>query len=241
MRLLNREHYSGFVKSLLERKNLPYGFIYNDKKIFDKYNLHFIDQRSEDWIKQAEAIKTRIYNVSFEADLDDVSRDASQGKIFSSLFHKSSSYYKGKYKPLDLVEIVLDGQDRDARKAFFRFLSGYCFLFSKPCDKCSHPARKLDHFLLYCPFFIRQRLEYFTYVRKMMADHNRPMLPLFNQYIHTDPQKAVLILLGANKILQQNSATALIRDTSKPTPQNCIPIKTAHFASLIVSSHPYVK
>ena len=241
LRILNRRFKSPFIVNLLAAQNVDYGYIKEVRSIFNKYNLNFIVTESEEWTKQAETIKQAIYRINFDIDLASISRVDSRGKVFSCLFHNASSYYKNKYKPLDLIDTVLDGQDREYRSAYFRFLSGYCFLFSNPgqkkhCLKCGTSDPDVEHYLTQCVFFVRQRVKYFTDVRKVLFNHNRELLRLFNYYVHSFPNKATLILLGANRILYDGNDT-LIRDPDISSPQNNIPIITAHFAQQVIEAH----
>jgi len=179
----------------------------------------------------------KIYKYWFDKDLKLISNCKSRGFIFSNLFHCSSSYFKKKYEPLDLITRILTHKNREQRSAFFRFLSGYCFLFTQSCMKCGFTTPDSIHFLLNCPFFITERTEYLQKVRKMLSNHFPTILPDFNHSITNDKKTAVLILFGANtKTKNPNGNITFFRNPLKPFHAlNSIPAHTADFATKIIS------
>ena len=181
MRLLNSRH-NNFLTLIFEL-NDNHSYIYEIQQIFEKYSIAVVRQRSDAWEDDAVAIKKTIYRHYYDLDLANISRDDSRGKLFASLYTPSSSYYPKKFSPLDLCTSVLEKQERFHRSAFFRFLSGYCFLFEKACFKCGIQKPNAEHFLLHCPAFDHERAILIEKIRKLLSNHNLALLKIFNKYL----------------------------------------------------------
>jgi len=243
LRKLNQDSKSKLLNHILSfpRDGINFGFTHSVQIVFKKYNIPFINQMSDAWEDQAKSIKKTIYSYWFKKDMHSLSKCSSRGRVFVSLFKTSTSYYKHKYTPLDLVTRVLENCNREHRAAYFKFLSGYCFLFNYPCSKCGYSTPNISHFLLNCSFYTSERNIYFHKVRKLLYHHLPKILSLFNSTLTSHPTIATHILFGANLIISQDvNNPVVIRFAPKNTfytASDNIPLLTAKFANHIISSH----
>jgi len=243
LRLLNREAKSGLLDHILSlpRAGIKFGFTFSVKVIFEKYDIPFISQINVAWETQATKIKKKIVAYWYKKDLNSLTKLSSRGRVFASLFKTSTSYYKNKYEPLDLVTRLLENGNREQRAAYFKFLSGYCFLFNYTCSKCGCSTPDSTHFLINCPFYTPERNKYFYKVRKLLYHHIPKLLTLFNSILTSHPTTATHILFGANLITSQDLNNPIVirfpPKNSFYTASDNIPLHTAKFASYIISTH----
>ena len=117
-------------------------------------------------------------------------------------------------------------------------MSGYCFLFEKPCFKCGIQKPNAEHFLLNCPGFDHERVILIGKIRKLLSNHKLALLKIFNKYLISEPSEAIFVFFGANSI-SGDLNKKLVRKDPNFTGGSLekIPILTAAYCASIIDSH----
>ena len=196
----------------------------------------------EEWNIGISDIRHAIYTFTFKSDRNDVvnstRRSGYVSDLFHSIFFKSDSYLsRGENQPLDICEIVLGRTDRLSRSAFFKFLTGSCkIFFADFCPHCSFEKQpRAPHFVFSCPRFSLQRSILFAKVRKILENHNRPLLKIFDRAVISDKKRASKILFGGNSWDEKLKEVYRIPRQSRE-PQDSISVATSRFCKHVINA-----